>query len=60
MRKPEKYVPHCDLCDRIHNDVAVLVEVRKPGELFPLHICGNKKCRDHAESLGYYRAVTVQ
>lgn len=56
MGKSKRYVPRCNLCNRVRNDVAVLMEVRKPGELFPLRICGNGKCIDHAASLGYYPA----
>jgi hypothetical protein len=56
-RRVEKYVPHCDLCQRVHNDRVVLVEECKAGgDPALLRICGNKKCGDHAASLEYSRS----
>jgi hypothetical protein len=53
-RKSNKYVPHCEVCQRVMNDVHVLTDMWRPGTLSPLRICSAQGCRGKANELGYF------
>jgi hypothetical protein len=51
--KTAKYVPHCQICQRVQNDTYVRTEMRKPGVIEPLRICAAQGCWDEATARGY-------
>jgi hypothetical protein len=51
--KTAKYVPHCEICQKVQNDIYVLTEMWKPGVIEPLRVCSAQVCRDAAAARGY-------
>jgi len=53
-KKTTKYVPHCELCQRVMNSSVDLTDMWKPGTNTPLYVCSSGKCWDEANSRGYF------
>lgn len=51
--KSARYVPRCELCDGVQNDVNVLTDMWSDGTPAPIRICSSQGCWDEANARGY-------